>query len=46
MPQCFSQQYVPLAFGTEHREPISRSCISPLQGFEIDGMTLTQAVGP
>jgi len=45
MPQSLSQLYVHLAFGTKHREPVRRRCISPLQGFEMEGATLTQAVG-
>ena len=45
MPQSLSLLYVHLAFGTEHREPIRRRCIAPLQGFEIEGATKTQAVG-
>jgi len=45
MPQSLSQLYVHLAFGAKHREPVRRRCISPLQGFEIEGATLTQAVG-
>jgi hypothetical protein len=45
MPQSLSQLHVHLAFGAKHREPLRRGCISPLQGFEIEGATLTQAVG-
>jgi hypothetical protein len=44
MPQFLSQLHVHVAFGAKHREPMRRSCISPLQGFEIEGATLTQAV--
>jgi len=45
MPRSLSQLYVRLAFGTQHREPMRWRCVSPLQGFEIEGATLTQAVG-
>jgi len=45
MPQCLSQLYVHLAFGTQHRGPMFRRRISPLEGFETTGATLTQAVG-
>jgi hypothetical protein len=46
MRQSLSQLYVDLAFGANHREPTRWRCISPLQGFEIEGAMLTQAVGP
>ncbi len=45
MPQSLSPLNVPLALGTRDHEPVRRKCISPLQGFEIEGATLTQAVG-
>ncbi|SPE30614.1 hypothetical protein SBA2_520022 [Acidobacteriia bacterium SbA2] len=45
MPQSLSQLYVHPAFGTQPREPMRWRCISPLQGFEMEGATVTQAVG-
>ena len=45
MPQSLSPRRGHLAFGTKHSKPLRRKCNSPLQGFEIEGATLTQAVG-
>jgi hypothetical protein len=44
-PQSLSQLSEHFAFGPEHREPLRWRCILPLQGFQIEGATLTQAVG-
>ena len=45
MPQSLSPRRGHLAFGTKHSKPLRRKCNSPLQGFEIEGATKTQAVG-
>ena len=45
MPQSLSQLYVHLGFGARDREAMRRRIISPLQGFEMEDATLTQAVG-
>ena len=45
MPRSLSLLYVAPAFGSRDDEPVRRKCISPLQGFGIEGATLTQAVG-